>query len=74
MSNDELIKNVKIMQMIATLMLVAAALILGAGLYITFLKGKFSALTVICLPMSALAMVNINSLTALKKEKQVRGL
>jgi len=73
-SDEQLLKNEKIVRMILILAIIAAALLLGAGVYLTIVKKKFNALTILPMAMLAINISNFNNLKQIKIEKTRRGI
>lgn len=74
MSNEELLKNEKILKLVITMGIVAALLMLATGIGLSMVQKKFSALAAIPISMGVIVMVNITNLKTLQKEKASRGL
>lgn len=71
-STESLLKQEKTLKLSITISMVAAGLMLIAGLWLTFAKHKFSALTVIPLSMGIIAITNVQSLKAIRNELKTK--
>ncbi|MHC0443412.1 hypothetical protein [Flavobacterium sp. 3-210] len=74
MSNEELLKNEKLVKTIFYILIFFALILLAAGIWLTIVKHKFSALTVVPLSLGIIALANASNLKNLQKEKKSRGL
>lgn len=74
MSNEELLKNEKLVKTMLYILIFFALILLAAGIWLTIVQHKFSALTVVPLSLGIIALANANNLKALQKEKKSRGL
>jgi len=73
MSNEELLKNQRIIKLLAGMLGGALLVLFGAGLYITFTKG-FSPLFITSVALMPILIININNLNEIKKEIKARNL
>lgn len=74
MSNEELLKNEKLIKTMLYILIFFALILLAVGIWLTIVQHKFSALTVIPLSLGIIALANANNLKTLQKEKKSRGL
>ncbi|WP_431243156.1 hypothetical protein ACQ9BO_26875 [Flavobacterium sp. P21] len=70
MSNEELLKNEKLIKTMLYMLIFFALILFAAGIWLTIVKGKFSALTVVPLSLGIIALANANNLKNLQKEKK----
>ena len=74
LSDEQLLKNEKVIKVVLILAITSAAILLGAGIYLTIVKKKFNALTILPLALMGLNMTSFNKLKEIKSEKARRGL
>ncbi|MFT3827913.1 MAG: hypothetical protein QM731_28610 [Chitinophagaceae bacterium] len=73
MSNEELLKNEKMLKGVTYSLCGLLILLLGLTIYLTIKKG-FTALCVVPLGLSTIVILNFNTLKEIEKEKRSRNL
>ena len=74
LSNEELLKNEKMIKTTIYILIFFAIILLGCGIWLTIATKKFSAITVIPLSLGIIVLANAKNLKVVQKEKKNRGL
>ena len=73
MSNEELLKNEKMISAVTYTLVGMLLLLFGLGIFLTFKKG-FTALTVVPIALLPIVVINFSNIKKIKAERKLRGL
>lgn len=74
MSNEELLKNEKVIKTITALFGGTLLFLFIITIFLNIIKKEFNPLTIIPIALFSIFIININSLKEIKKEKEKRNL